>query len=108
MTTQRPDKAEVLSQLKGFQRTTVDHVVRHLLDPAGSKRFLVADEVGLGKTLVARGVTVWLSELPPEIVQAMRLQVAHLFLNREAVASGQMSEVALGFRDMLKPWRVWL
>jgi hypothetical protein len=41
--------------LKDFQRRTVDHVSRWMLDEGG-RRFLVADEVGLGKTLVARGV----------------------------------------------------
>lgn len=41
---------------KEFQRATVRRVVERLKDPAGSRRFLVADEVGLGKTLVAQGV----------------------------------------------------
>lgn len=41
--------------LKDFQRRTVDYVSRRMLDD-GVRRFLVADEVGLGKTLVARGV----------------------------------------------------
>jgi hypothetical protein len=45
-----------LGRLKDFQRTTVDHVFTRLFDPAGSRRFLVADEVGLGKTMVAKGV----------------------------------------------------
>ena len=47
----------VLAGLKDFQRATVDHVVERLYEAAdSSRRFLVADEVGLGKTLVARGV----------------------------------------------------
>lgn len=41
--------------LKDFQQRTVDWVAQRLLDE-GARRFLVADEVGLGKTLVARGV----------------------------------------------------
>lgn len=41
--------------LKGFQRDTAAHVDRMLFEE-GRTRFLVADEVGLGKTLVARGV----------------------------------------------------
>lgn len=41
--------------LKDFQRNTAAHVDRMLFDE-GRSRFLVADEVGLGKTLVARGV----------------------------------------------------
>lgn len=52
----RPDTASVLAGLKDFQRATVDYVFDrfHGVDP--TRRFLVADEVGLGKTLVARGI----------------------------------------------------
>lgn len=43
--------------LKAFQEATVDHVFRRLYsDRDASTHFLVADEVGLGKTLVAQGV----------------------------------------------------
>jgi hypothetical protein len=43
--------------LKEFQRATVDYVFQRLYTDADPiHRFLVADEVGLGKTLVARGV----------------------------------------------------
>jgi len=43
--------------LKDFQVDTVDYVLRRLYDdPDNTDRFLVADEVGMGKTLVARGV----------------------------------------------------
>ena len=49
--------APTLSRLKDFQRRTVDYVFRRMyLDESPALRFLVADEVGLGKTLVARGV----------------------------------------------------
>ncbi len=56
---ERPDVAKVLAELKDFQRLTVDHAFRRLyLDSDATHRFLVADEVGLGKTLVARGLIV--------------------------------------------------
>src|ERR1017187_8646316 len=46
-----------LSGLKDFQRCTVDYVFNRMyLDAKPARRFLVADEVGLGKTLVARGI----------------------------------------------------
>jgi len=53
----RPNAAAILSGLKDFQRQTVDYVYRRLYtDPDPVRRFLIADEVGLGKTLVARGI----------------------------------------------------
>lgn len=55
--TEKPDTAAILRGLKDFQRDTVEHVFRRLyLDPNPTRRFLIADEVGLGKTLVARGL----------------------------------------------------
>jgi hypothetical protein len=54
---ERPNVDAVLAQLKGFQRDTVDYAFERLFSaPDSSHRFLVADEVGLGKTLVARGL----------------------------------------------------
>src|SRR6516164_4534073 len=53
----RPDTKAILGHLKDFQRDTVEYVFRRLyVDPDGVRRFLIADEVGLGKTLVARGL----------------------------------------------------
>jgi hypothetical protein len=53
----RPDVEAVLSKLKDFQRETVEYGFRRLYTDADlTHRFLVADEVGLGKTLVARGI----------------------------------------------------
>lgn len=55
MTTQAADTA--FANLKDFQIDTVEYVLRRLHDdPEPTDRFLVADEVGMGKTLVARGV----------------------------------------------------
>lgn len=47
----------LLAGLKEFQRATVDHVFRRFYeDEVATRRFLVADETGLGKSMVARGV----------------------------------------------------
>lgn len=55
MTDERFDPQPILDQLKDFQRASVDHAFGELYGD-GADRFLVADEVGLGKTMVARGV----------------------------------------------------
>ena len=53
----RPCVDELLKPLKPFQRRTVEHAFHRLfIAKDGTARFLVADEVGLGKTLVARGI----------------------------------------------------
>jgi hypothetical protein len=47
----------VMSGLKEFQRATVEYAFERLYtDPEPVNRFFMADEVGLGKTLVPRGV----------------------------------------------------
>jgi hypothetical protein len=52
-----PDLDEIDGGLKDFQRRTAAAVFRRLYEQSrSSHRFLVADEVGLGKTLVARAV----------------------------------------------------
>lgn len=54
---QRFSAEPVLQQLKKFQRASVDHAFSKLyVDAHATRRFLVADEVGLGKTLVAKGI----------------------------------------------------
>ena len=54
---ERPDTQAILAPLKPFQRRTVMHGFKRLFTAKDSTaRFLVADEVGLGKTLVARGI----------------------------------------------------
>lgn len=43
-------------KLAEFQSAAVETICERLTDADGSRRFLLADEVGLGKTVVARGV----------------------------------------------------
>ncbi len=50
------DLAHVYEGLKDFQLATAHHVSDRFWGEEPTDRFLVADEVGLGKTLVARGV----------------------------------------------------
>ncbi len=47
----------ILNRLRDFQRNTVEYAFRRMyLDEDCTTRFLVADEVGLGKTMVAKGI----------------------------------------------------
>lgn len=55
MNSQRTE--HILSSLKDFQRDTVDYAFARMYeDPSPSTRYLIADEVGLGKTKVAAGI----------------------------------------------------
>lgn len=55
--TAKPDFTAALDGLKDFQIRSVDYIFNRLYrDPEPTNRFLLADEVGLGKTMVARGV----------------------------------------------------
>lgn len=85
-----PDLARsVLSQLKDFQRATVEHTVDKLFGPEDVSRFLIADEVGLGKTMVARGIVaetidrLWDSKERIDIIYVCsNAQIAAQNLNR--------------------------
>lgn len=51
------DVDAILGGLKAFQRRTVEYCFRRMYEDARpTSRMLVADEVGLGKTMVARGI----------------------------------------------------
>ena len=52
----RPDLKKQLLRLRDFQRDTVEYVFQRMYGELPASRFLVADEVGLGKTFVARGL----------------------------------------------------
>lgn len=60
------DKIEktIMSGLKDFQRATVNRIDQ--LYRAGQMRVLVSDEVGLGKTLIARGTIAKLAKIQKE------------------------------------------
>jgi len=47
---------QTLAGLKDFQQASVERVIENFFSKGHSERVLVADEVGLGKTIVAKGV----------------------------------------------------
>lgn len=91
---ERPDVERELSRLKDFQRATVEHVHRRFWeDKDPSKRFLVADEVGLGKTLVARGVITKTLEKLWDVED--RIDVVYICSNTQ-IAKQNLSRLAIG------------
>ncbi len=81
-TTDWPDTHAILGGLKDFQRRTVDYVFRRLYaDIPPARRFLIADEVGLGKTLVARGLIARAIERLKDQVQ--RIDIVYICSNAE-------------------------
>ena len=54
--------AQTMEKLKDFQRSTVERVI-HLFYTENKTRVLVSDEVGLGKTMVAKGVIAKLAQI---------------------------------------------
>jgi hypothetical protein len=80
----RFDASAALAPLAGFQRATVDHVMRRLYDdPQPTRRFLVADETGLGKSLVARGVVARTVERLQDDQTIRRIDVVYVCSNAD-------------------------
>ena len=90
----RPDTAEILKPLKPFQRRTVDHAFGRLFKaPDSTARFLVADEVGLGKTLVARGIIAKTIEHLWETTQ--RIDIIYICSNA-SIARSNLPKLQVG------------
>jgi len=74
--------ASILERLKDFQKRTVEYVYRRLYtDSDATQRFLVADEVGLGKTLVARGIIA--KAIENQLGKQRQLNVVYICSNAE-------------------------
>ena len=52
-------------KLKDFQKATVEHIV-NIFKSKKQRRVLLSDEVGLGKTIVSKGVIQAVGELSDE------------------------------------------
>ena len=83
---------EVLDRLRDFQRRTAEYAFQRLfLVPDSTRRFLIADEVGLGKTLVAAG----LISLTVEHLRAMntpRVDIIYICSN-QAIARQNVNRI---------------
>lgn len=96
-----------LGSLKVFQRRTVDYVFDRLYGGDNPVRqFLVADEVGLGKTMVARGVIARMIEHLWDSTK--RIDVLYICSN-QAIAAQNLNRLnVLGRRELALPTRMTL
>ena len=99
--------APALAPLKGFQRNTVNYVFDRFFgadDPV--RQFLVADEVGLGKTMVARGVVARMIEHLWD--SSERIDILYICSN-QAIAAQNINRLnVLGRRELTLPTRMTL
>ena len=76
--------------LKDFQRKTVDYVMEQFKE--GRTRFLIADEVGLGKTIVAKGIIARLFEQTVLNEKKTRFNVVYVCSN-QAIAKANIGKL---------------
>ncbi|MBR5074415.1 MAG: DEAD/DEAH box helicase family protein, partial [Bacteroidales bacterium] len=104
-------EAKTLAILKDFQRATVKRI--DYLYRKGQKRVLVADEVGLGKTLIARGVIAKMALLRYEegddlfkVVYVCsnqniaRQNIRKLILSKEITSADDIAETRLSMQHL--------
>ncbi|EKA7371505.1 DEAD/DEAH box helicase [Vibrio parahaemolyticus] len=93
----------VLSGLKDFQKATVDLVIDKYQIPEHSHRILVADEVGLGKTIVAKGVIAQLLKRHVGSNTTKPMRVIYICSNL-ALADENRQKLALFNGEDAKRW----
>ena len=99
--------SKALAPLKAFQRRTVNYVFDRLYGADDNVRqFLVADEVGLGKTMVARGVVARMIEHLQETVEPINI----LYIcSNQAIAAQNINRLnVLDSRELALPTRMTL
>ena len=101
-----PDVDAVLDRLKGFQRDTVEYAFERLYRaPDSTRRFLVADEVGLGKTLVARGV---IAKAIQELWDGIdRIDIVYICSNSQ-IAAQNVRRLQIGSSEFVRADRLTL
>ncbi|WP_085507156.1 DEAD/DEAH box helicase [Thalassobacillus devorans] len=94
---QRED--EILDGLKDFQKATVERV-HHLLTNDFT-RVLVADEVGLGKTMIARGVMAKIARYHQEVLEDPLFKVVYVCSN-QSIARQNLQKLQIDERVKLE------
>ena len=102
-----PELGEIERGLKDFQRRTAKAVFDQLYKRARSThRFLVADEVGLGKTLIARAVIA--RTLHHLWDQVQRIDVVYICSNADIARQNITRLNVLGEEGKVLPTRITL
>lgn len=83
MTSQPFDADAICQALTPFQRKTVEHIIDRFYGPGGGTRFLVADETGLGKSIVARGVIARTIEKLEDDPRIKRIDIIYVCSNTD-------------------------
>src|SRR5690554_7586493 len=89
----------IMGGLKDFQRATVDRV--HGLYLSGQKRVLVADEVGLGKTLVAKGVIARTARYHHEELEDPLFKVVYICSNQN-IANQNINKLKISYDNKVE------
>ncbi|MDF8265173.1 DEAD/DEAH box helicase [Luteipulveratus flavus] len=109
----RPFSADsVLAGLTTFQRRTVDHVMRRFhgddRDEPLSRHFLVADETGLGKSIVAKGVIARTIERLEHDPSINRIDIVYVCSNTDLAKQNLNRLNVTGERETAFPSRLTL
>jgi len=105
----RPNTDAALNHLKEFQRNTVNYAFERLYRaPDSTRRFLVADEVGLGKTLVARGVIAKaIAHLWDGAHRVERIDIVYICSNAQ-IAQQNIRRLQIGNSEFVRADRLTL
>ena len=95
--------ASVLGGLYDFQRATVEHAFRRLyVDADSTRRFLIADETGLGKTHVAAGVIAKTIERLQGDDAVQRIDIVYVCSNQD-IAEQNLRKLLVTDKDRRTP-----
>lgn len=93
----------ILSGLKDFQLASVEHAFRRLyLDSDSTRRFLIADETGLGKTMVAKGVIAKTIEQLQHDVSIRRIDIVYVCSNGD-IADQNLRKLTISSNQKATP-----
>lgn len=102
------DADSVVAALRPFQQKTVAHVVDRFYGPDRCRRFLVADETGLGKSMVARGVIARAIERLEDDPDIQRIDVLYVCSNVDLARQNLRRLNVTGGADVPIPGRLGL